>query len=762
MSIFSRKWPALLAILVLATVSCSDTTRPVEPLVPGPPAKIVPVTGDGQVVVAGTPSIPLSALAIDTNGTPVPDVTVTFYLWYSSGMSFHIRTVRTGPDGIAHLDGWSVPGQAGTYTVYAQANGAISYAFVVKSVAGPPSRLSLWVSPSRSFTGAPLTASLEVYDAGANRLVGVVAAFSADGGASVADAQKATNAYEEGVSTKWTLGSALGTYTLRATVGSLSATATAEAVSGPPAAIARVSGDTQTVTVGGHIRAPLKVLVTDAAGRAVPAAAVRWTADAGTYSGCGTTTTDTLGTTTCIGWSLPQVGAFGLTTDAGAFSTRFTARALTAPASLVFLTVPDSMTEVRTDVEIPGDVVVEVRMPDGTPAVGYPVSFSAGNGSVSSPVAVTDSGGHASTRWRTDLSPGRTTLTATLDGTKTIGTPVRTFGPPTFLRGGFGYFDGISPGRSHTCGASRDYSILCWGSNSFGQAGGPVSGPDRLLPARLAAWSGAGASKFWSLGDHSCSSQTLDYGRSGTETRLACWGLGPDGVQAYVVPTSMPLTAYQLPALQETSLNGAMASRTDGALHACAVSSVYTIFCLGRNDHGQLGDGTATDRTVPVPVAGAATEWSTPVVLGESHSCARARSGATYCWGRNDAGQVGDGTTVDRSIPVAVAGGITFASLTAGVAHTCGLTASGTAYCWGSNASGQLGTGTIGGSASAPQAVATSRTFTSLKAGDHHTCGVVDTGLAYCWGRNDHGQLGDGTTTDRGTPGPLGDYHPPR
>jgi alpha-tubulin suppressor-like RCC1 family protein len=112
-----------------------------------------------------------------------------------------------------------------------------------------------------------------------------------------------------------------------------------------------------------------------------------------------------------------------------------------------------------------------------------------------------------------------------------------------------------------------------------------------------------------------------------------------------------------------------------------------------------------------------------------------------------------------------VAGGIAFTAVSAGVAHTCGITSSGSAYCWGSNANGQLGIGSIGGSTTTPQLVAGGHSFIGITAGDHHTCGQLASGRlasgpAYCWGRNDHGQLGDGTRTDRGVPAPMGDYRP--
>lgn len=143
---------------------------------------------------------------------------------------------------------------------------------------------------------------------------------------------------------------------------------------------------------------------------------------------------------------------------------------------------------------------------------------------------------------------------------------------------------------------------------------------------------------------------------------------------------------------------------------------------------------------------------------GEAHACALADMGKTYCWGRNDTGQLGTGDTRDRLSPAAVVADSGLASLAAGNSHTCGVS-NGAAYCWGSNANGQLGTGTVGGFSTVPVPVAGGHTFYVLAAGASHTCGITykpgpraPHGQVYCWGRNDKGQLGDGTTIDRAVP----------
>lgn len=157
----------------------------------------------------------------------------------------------------------------------------------------------------------------------------------------------------------------------------------------------------------------------------------------------------------------------------------------------------------------------------------------------------------------------------------------------------------------------------------------------------------------------------------------------------------------------------------------------------------------------------------TSLVDSRDHRCGLVADGKAYCWGNNRSGQLGDGTAgsatdyraADRSVPVAVLGGRTFASLSAGGSHTCGLTRAGTAYCWGANSQGQLGDDTSGNgdwsdttaNRSTPVAVLGGRTFTSIAVGGHHTCALEAGGVAYCWGLNQDGQLGDGTTGTTGT-----------
>jgi alpha-tubulin suppressor-like RCC1 family protein len=182
---------------------------------------------------------------------------------------------------------------------------------------------------------------------------------------------------------------------------------------------------------------------------------------------------------------------------------------------------------------------------------------------------------------------------------------------------------------------------------------------------------------------------------------------------------------------------------------------------------GQLGDGSTANSALPVSVGGAFRtdplvifhspdpDFPLPpgpfIAAGYDHSCAITLAGPTLCWGLNEYGQVGDGTTTNQTSPTTVAGGHAFAAITAGLRHTCALDTTGAAWCWGDNTYGELGDGTQTRSG-IPVAVAGGQQFAYLKAGELSTCGVTPTGVAYCWGDNEYGQLGDGTATSSAVP----------
>jgi alpha-tubulin suppressor-like RCC1 family protein/uncharacterized protein YjdB len=186
-----------------------------------------------------------------------------------------------------------------------------------------------------------------------------------------------------------------------------------------------------------------------------------------------------------------------------------------------------------------------------------------------------------------------------------------------------------------------------------------------------------------------------------------------------------------------------------GDLHSCGLATDGSAWCWGGDQADQLGDSTQTNSTSPVATKGGLKFAS--LSSGYAHNCGLTNASVAYCWGDNVSGELGDGTTAHRSLPVAVTGGVTFTSISAGQDHSCGLTAAGAAWCWGNNASGQLGNGLTANSAS-PVAVGGGITFAAISAGYQNTCGVATSGAAWCWGDNTRGQLGTGTLTSSASP----------
>jgi alpha-tubulin suppressor-like RCC1 family protein len=191
-----------------------------------------------------------------------------------------------------------------------------------------------------------------------------------------------------------------------------------------------------------------------------------------------------------------------------------------------------------------------------------------------------------------------------------------------------------------------------------------------------------------------------------------------------------------------------------GGHHVCVSQSTGTaLHCWGRNDLGQIGIGTTKVRhvlhPVPVDIGGVVQHFS----LGKFHNCAVRTTGVLLCWGGNSDGQLGDGTQEDRWVPTEIQTGGRAASAYAGFRHSCALLENGELQCWGRNEEGQLGDGTIGvpykfhgaNSQLTPRTVDVGGTVTSVMLGAEHMCVALDSHEVQCWGDNKFGQLGNGT-----------------
>ena len=157
-------------------------------------------------------------------------------------------------------------------------------------------------------------------------------------------------------------------------------------------------------------------------------------------------------------------------------------------------------------------------------------------------------------------------------------------------------------------------------------------------------------------------------------------------------------------------------------------------------------------RSAPITVSGLGSGVA-GVAAGSHHTCAVTTAGAVLCWGSNYSGQLGDGTTTDRHAPTAVSSlGSGVVAIAASTSHTCAVTDAGALWCWGWNAFGQVGDGTNTNKHVPTPVSGLGSGVASVASGWAHTCARTTAGALLCWGRNDSGQLGDGTTIDRPTP----------
>ena len=190
-----------------------------------------------------------------------------------------------------------------------------------------------------------------------------------------------------------------------------------------------------------------------------------------------------------------------------------------------------------------------------------------------------------------------------------------------------------------------------------------------------------------------------------------------------------------------------------GGLHTCAIDVGGEVRCWGWNDYGQLGDGSTKTRMLPVRVKNLGS-GVVAVAAAYLHTCALRANGEVLCWGGNEYGELGDGTTISRRVPTRVEGlgpgsGVTAIAL--GGSHACALKSSGAVLCWGSDEFGQIGDGSSRGTRPLTPVLGLGpgSGVMAIAAGGEHTCAVKSDQSMYCWGFNSGGQLGDGTTISR-------------
>ncbi len=314
----------------------------------------------------------------------------------------------------------------------------------------------------------------------------------------------------------------------------------------------------------------------------------------------------------------------------------------------------------------------------------------------------------------------------------------------------------VATGGAHTCALLRGGSVRCWGLNTSGQLGyGHKNsiGDDEAVLSQSYVNLGTRAVRIAAGDSHTCA--LLSTGK------VRCWGYNGYGQLGYGHTQNIG-DDESLWDVSDVQVGGTVYDLTASGNHTCALLAAGKVRCWGYNGYGQLGYGhnnNIGDDEHPyvandVNVGGTVLQLS----LGTHHTCALLDSGGLKCWGYNGYGQLGNGGATSTNTP---GGHISLDSkalqVAAGGNHTCALLSSGGLKCWGYNGYGQLGYANTT-ALNAPASVLVNLGGASahtLSAGANHTCALLSTGKALCWGHNNSGQLGYGHTLNVGD-----DEHP--
>ena len=315
----------------------------------------------------------------------------------------------------------------------------------------------------------------------------------------------------------------------------------------------------------------------------------------------------------------------------------------------------------------------------------------------------------------------------------------------------------LGPGDYHTCALAEDDWVYCWGANWLGQLGAGVDDYSLVSPIAIDRGEipdGVTIKQIESGNEHSCV--------LASNNKIYCWG---DGEYGQLGNGELEQSNIPVEVLQGAMLSDEVITDIDlGHIHSCLATESNNIYCWGYNYSGGLGDGSFDNSSVPVAVQQGELPLDFEVrqlTSGGNNSCVLTEAGWVYCWGEGGGRTLGNGATIDSATPVAIVRGDI--SDTENIIYqatnnlgSCVVSDIGKVYCWGYNSSGQLGDGTNVHS-SMPVAVLdgsmpADTSIVKVAAGGSHACALDETGRAYCWGNNFNGQLGDGTMTNSSIP----------
>jgi adhesin/invasin len=702
----------------------------------GAASQMAIVAGNNQTSTAGlaAPTQP-SIKVTDAYGNPVANIGVYFYVSLGGG-SVTQNEVSTNASGIATV-GWTLAGLAGTNEVRVEnpdLNGS-PLTFTATGVVGAPALIGVIDGNGQAATvntNVPSAPMVQVTDAFGNAVSGVAVTFAVgSGGGSITGGSQTSD--ENGYATlgSWKLGTTSGAQTLTVTstaIAGVTTTITVTALADGPASMVLNAGNNQTATVGTAVTTAPSVVLKDTYGNPVEGAYVTFAIQSG---GGGSIAgsfviTNAAGVAAVESWTLGgEAGSHTLRAtylNVPSINFDFTATATAgAAASVVASGGTNKFGGAGSAISTPPSVKVTDTYGNAKSGVSVTFAVASGGGSLTTGSATTNANGVATVgSWTLGAAIGANTMTATVSGLTAVTFTARNFAT-------------IAGGDIHTCATTTPGTAWCWGAGYNGQLG------DGLKTGSATPVLVSGGLSFSSVvagGNHSCglTSAGVAY----------CWGnnyfgeIGNDSDQEAVAPAAV-LGGHTFSMLAV------------GAEYTCGITTAGVAYCWGRNDSGQLGDASTDHRDVPVAVDGGLTFAS--ISAGMSHTCGVTTAGAAYCWGYGNGGMLGTGTSASSLTPVSVTGSLTFASISAGVSHTCGVTTSGAGYCWGDKSQGRLGNGVNEFDIElSPVLVSGSLTWSRIVAGTNHTCGVTTTGVGYCWGLNNLGQLGDGSTTVRAVP----------
>jgi alpha-tubulin suppressor-like RCC1 family protein len=536
-----------------------------------------------------------------------------------------------------------------------------------------------WTQPNAATPGAVVSDSIRVLVTNkANQPVGGAhVAFAVTAGAGTVSTGVATSSANGLASTQWTLGSAAGVNSITATVVDTANQPLTFVQHNPVtfsvksyAALSAVAGDHQTAQILSNLPVAPSVKLVDSLGKPRVGVPITFSPTGGGRVAVPTVSTGADGVASPGTWTLGD-----------------------APGTQNLVARVESGT---LKLQATGT---------GTPIHYNPLQIALGGFATCG----LDAGGIPSCMGQEPQIGGGDTLS------KSVPTPVAT---AISLQS----FAGSS---SHFCGVATDQSIYCWGVNALVDTTGHTAGL-AIKPTQLQStltWS-----KVATGAAHTCAL---------TSTQDAyCWGsnqLGQLGTRGDTTSMFAPTVVYG---------GFKFSTITSGVNHACALTPSHDALCWGSNQSGQLGDGTGANRVAPTLVTGGFSFQS--IAAGDPWTCGLSTAGKVYCWGALQG--VGIVTT-----PHAYDTAPVFVSLAVGSFHACALTGDGSAYCWGNNQFGQLGDSTTV-SRTDPTPVAGGLKFKSIAAGVAHTCGIVLDGSLACWGLNLAGELGDKTSATQIVP----------